>query len=79
MIRVINFLLIFAPIFASAGTAIYAYIINNVREKGDINVLETYILLTKKYIFYLIKTKTYDESEKTIRSGFCASDSMDYC
>ena len=55
-------MLIFAPIFASAGTAIYAYIINNVREKGDINVLETYILLTKKYIFYLIKTKTYDES-----------------
>ena len=79
MIRVINFLLIFAPIFAKADYALYAYIICNVREKGDINELETYILLTKKIFFYLIKTKTYDESEKTIRSGFYASRSMDYC
>ncbi len=36
-------------------------------------------LLTKEIFFYLIKTKTYDESEKTIRSGFYASDGMDYC
>jgi len=55
-------LLIFAPTFAKADYALYAYLINNVREKGDFKGLETYILLTKKIFFYLIKTKTYDES-----------------